>query len=135
MARNATARKQNIETAPPPMPGSTPGNVTPQQLNRATAVQVVAGTSKPVPRNGKPARTYTVTGGPEMVMYGSCKTRLPRGKILSEASCDIEKLRKQGVQLSENPMPPWEPEADPEPEELDPETNTNPGVGSEPEED
>ena len=105
MARNTTTKK--IEEAPadvpgdvPPMKGGTLGVVTTQTRPSALPTGMV-GKAREVIRDSKPARTFEVVQSPGSVMYGSCRTRLPVGKVVSEASCDLDMLRRQGVHLQE----------------------------------
>jgi hypothetical protein len=124
MGRNTvTKRQQQAPQAPaqadaPPMRGGTPG--VPGVATRLTAVPRQDGR----PTGGGRARQYMVTGGPMQngrvsVMYNSCKTAMDVGKVVSEASVDVEHLRKQGVRLQEI-LPDPEPEPT-EPAEVAPE--------------
>ncbi len=47
-------------------------------------------------------RTYRVTrGGP--VMFNNCRSEMKAGKIVGDASIDIDMLRGQGIELEELP--------------------------------
>ena len=105
MARNVTRRIQGTEEQDG------------QQEAPAQAAEVpqrAAGQGGVLPREMRPRgettpeqpvirpREFEVLNGPRMVMYGGTQTMLRAGKVLSEASCNIDHLRRQGVQLREN---------------------------------
>jgi hypothetical protein len=128
MARNAvaTVKKDKSVMMPageaPPMTGGTLG-VASSKLTALPAGMLGAGRSK-APAAVQ-ARQWRVTNNPSgMVSYpGMGKTRLPVGKVISEASCDVEHIRRQGVELVEvtPPAPPSVVEDVKAPEEVEPE--------------
>ena len=133
MARNAVRKVQQAAVAAepaqeaPPMKGGTLG--VPSKL-QAVPTGMASGATRT--RDGAPGgRQYKVMSGPMsggqiMVSYpGNGKTRLMVGKIVSDVSCDIEHLRRQGVELKdvtpELPPEPERPAATDEPDGTDPE--------------
>jgi hypothetical protein len=134
MARNNPRKQQDASTPGygpgevPPMVGGTPGVVIPEGDKRLSPTAVVSngimGSAKrdqPVQEAPEP-RTYVVVTGPGagsqngiMVLYNKVKTRLQQGKVVSEASVDIQALIAQGVVLREIPraVPETTPEETP----------------------
>jgi hypothetical protein len=47
------------------------------------------------------ARKYLVVGGPDSVMYESQRVRMILGKVVCDATVDVELLARQGVKLQE----------------------------------
>jgi hypothetical protein len=87
----------------PPLKGGTLGVTTTQ--TRASALPATMG-RQPVDARAATGRQYKVTAAPNLVTYpGQGKTRLPVGKIVSDASCDLDVLRRQGVELQEIARP------------------------------
>lgn len=109
MARNVSRQKQEQNpNVGPPMVGGTLGVIEKVKTKLAALPRELL-VKRPVDDPGaKRARQYRVVGGPYVVMYKSCKTRITPGKILSDSSCDVELLQRQGVVMQEiqPPAPP-----------------------------
>ena len=127
MARNAVRKatateQQAVPGEVPPLKGGTLG-VPSAQAKLSTLPKGMVGSTRRREEGVPGGRRYEVVGGPDMVTYpGQGKVRLLRGKIVSDQSCDIELLKRQGVKLQEimpDPVP-----VEPEPEvEKEPETD------------
>jgi len=116
MARNAVKKAAPAPAAVPgevpPLKGGTLGS--PATQARASALPAaMVGSGKRRVSEAPSGRRFEVVRSPGMVGYpGQGKVQLRVGKIVSDASCDLDHLRRQGVVLQELP-----PEPSPEPEE------------------
>jgi len=120
MARNAVKKASPVPTTPaaeiteaPAMRGGALGS--PATLTRVGSLPSRMIGSRRV-SEAPTGRQFEVVRSPGMVGYpGQGKVRLPVGKVVSDASCDLDHLRRQGVVLKEiTPEPPPAPEPEEE---------------------
>lgn len=116
MARNAVAavkkRESPVPGEVPPLRGGTLGAPASQQSRASALPASLVGSGNRRVSEAPTNRQFEVVRSPGMVGYpGMGKVQLKVGKILSDASCDLDHLRRQGVLLQEiAPLPAPEPE-------------------------
>jgi len=99
----AVTASHNESTDTSPMVGGTSGQ--PEDPNpRATRIHGIDDVAPSGTRDDRPVvepKRYRVVGGPPSVMYGGGSVRMVLGKIVTDASTDVDLLRRQGVVLEE----------------------------------
>ena len=105
MARNIAKRQSSDEPdaveQEPVQKGGTPGIVAPQTRVSALPATMVA-KAQTGERAVEPKQFEVMTT--RDVMYEHQRTTLRQGRVVSEASCDVNALMRQGVQLREIPL-------------------------------
>jgi hypothetical protein len=112
-AAEAQAKAEEMKVAKPEdearaatigMPGGAPGLIIEQA---AKEIPSTAGTGTGNRDDSKGPRRFRVAGTPPRdlpghpILYGGCRSYMQVGKIITEATYDVEYLRAQGVPLEE----------------------------------
>jgi hypothetical protein len=104
MARNAPSKiKQDQEQTgvEQPMKGGALGVPEPARALTALPQQMLSSLRRQKADAGPQARQWRVVGGPAMITYRNSRMPLKIGRVMSEASCDVDLLRRQGVMFEE----------------------------------
>lgn len=76
----------------------------PEKLVTLAGVQVTGSAARKTNAVDIPSKYYRVTRG-GFVMYDGCRTEMKPGKILCDASVDVDLIRRQGIGFEECPAP------------------------------